>query len=81
MAVAGLSFFVAILQFCNFAHFCALVCKIGFLFFNFPCFCTIDPWDGVAIGECGGFFYFKYLQLKKGKQQLSYFPGAQRLKV
>lgn len=50
LAVASLSF---LLLFVDFAHFCALVCKIGFLFFNFPRFCTIDLWDGVAIGEYG----------------------------
>ena len=34
--------YLFLLLFYNFAHFFALVCKIGFLFFNFPRFCTID---------------------------------------
>nr|DAQ96681.1 MAG TPA: hypothetical protein [Caudoviricetes sp.] len=36
--------------------FCALVCKNGFLFFNFLCFCTIDLRNRGAIGEYGGVF-------------------------
>lgn len=45
-----------LLLFCTFVQFCALVCKIGFLFFNFPCFCTIDHGMGLLLANMGDFY-------------------------